>query len=402
MRNKNIYTVFFIVIYLLLGHPHAYAQMDSARKQMGSVQKRFRVAVFTPLYLDSAFDATGGYKYGKQFPRFINPGLEFYEGIQLAIDSMQAEKLPLDVYVYDTRSVTTTLEQQANAPETDSAGLYIGYVTPAEERVIAAAAHRKNIPFINANLPNDAGINNNSSLVILNSTLKTHCEGIYHFLQRYYPNTPITVLRKKGAMEDRLKTYFIDYEKDTYGVKLRMKYINTDGPGAGNVLQYLDSSRLNIILAGSLDETFGKNIAQQLAAAGKTYKSLLVGMPTWDAITDFGKKEYRGQDMIYSTPFYSDRTDYVSDSITNYFNNTMFSRPSDMVFRGYECMYRFGKLLVEKDSNLVSSIGEKKYRVFTDFDIQPVLNRQTMSIDYFENKKLYFIKKTDGVVKQVY
>ena len=154
-------------------------------------------------------------------------------------------------------------------------------------------------------------------------------------------------------------------------------------------------------MVGSLDENFGKTIAQQLATLNTTYPSLLIGMPTWDTITDFSKREYKGLDIIYSTPFYNPKTDKASTGINNYFKNTLYARPSDMVFRGYECMYRFGKLLAEKGNNLNSGVGEKKYKVFTDWDIQPVLNKQTLTLEYFENKKLYFVKKTDGVVIQV-
>ena len=65
----------------------------SAQAQIDSSHKIHKVLVFTPLYLDSAFDKiTGEYKYGKQFPHFINPGLEFYEGVQLALDSLAEEK----------------------------------------------------------------------------------------------------------------------------------------------------------------------------------------------------------------------------------------------------------------------------------------------------------------------
>ncbi|HYC29730.1 MAG TPA: amino acid ABC transporter substrate-binding protein, partial [Chitinophagaceae bacterium] len=71
-----------------------------------SAAKRYQVAVFTPLYLDSAFDATGNYRYDKYFPKFINPGLEFYEGVQMALDSLQKEGAKLDVFVYDLRSGT--------------------------------------------------------------------------------------------------------------------------------------------------------------------------------------------------------------------------------------------------------------------------------------------------------
>lgn len=394
MTQKVLFTALLAILFL---------PCKPLRAQTDSVPKKHKVLVFTPLYLDSAFDkATGEYRYGKQFPHFINPGLEFYEGVQLALDTLEAEKVPLQVSIFDTRCAGKTLEQQLESPEAADAGLIIGYVTPAEERILAASAMRKAIPFINVNLPNDAGISGNASLVILNSTLKTHCEGIYHFLQRYYPVSPVTVFRKNGAMEDKLKTYLTDIEKATNGVKLKIKYINLDDSKPFDLRQYLDSDRLNISLVGSLDDNFGKKIAWQLSSYSETYSSLVIGMPTWDAITDFNKKDYKGIDIVYSTPFYTAKTDSLSNTISDNFNSTMFARPSDMVFRGYECMYRFGKLLVEKDSNLVSSIGEKKFKVFTDFDIQPVLNRQTMTLEYFENKKLYFIKKADGVVKQVY
>ncbi|MEO5591393.1 MAG: amino acid ABC transporter substrate-binding protein [Chitinophagaceae bacterium] len=392
--KKTLLPVFIIALALFCSNS-SFAQTDTAHK-------RYSVAVFTPLYLDSAFDASGEYRYDKNFPKFISPGLEFYEGVKLAADSLKIENAALDIEIFDTRSASQTLQQQLNSPSMQNAGLIIGHVTPAEAKVIAEAALRKNIPFINANLPNDAGIGSNPSLVILNATLQTHCEGIYRFLQRNYATSPVVIFRKKGGMEDRLQTYFSEAEKNTAGVKLKLRYVLLDETKPVSIRQYLDSTKLIISIAGSLDETFGKNIAQQLSANIATYPSLLIGMPTWDAITDFNKKEYKGLSIIYTTPFYNAKTDKTSLSITNYFKNILYSRPSDMVFRGYECMYRFGKLLIDKGSNLNTSIGEKKYKVFTDWDIQPILDKQTLSLDHFENKKLYFVKKADGIVKQVF
>jgi len=283
----------------------------------------------------------------------------------------------------------------------EHAGLIIGHVTPAEAKILAEAAFRKSIPFINANLPNDAGIANNPSLVILNTTLQTHCEGIYRYLQRNYATSPVIIFRKKGAMEDRLQNYFSEAEKNTSGVKLKLKYVLLDETKPFSVKQYMDSTKLMISIVGSLDESFGKTIARQLAEKVENYPSLLIGMPTWDAISDFNKKEYSSLNIVYTTPFYNPKTDKASISITNYFKTILYARPSDMVFRGYECMYRFGKLLSDRGSNLNTSIGEKKYKVFTDWDIQPVLDKQTLAIDHFENKKLYFVKKVDGIIKSV-
>ncbi|HKC36927.1 MAG TPA: hypothetical protein VKB95_12725, partial [Chitinophagaceae bacterium] len=132
------------------------------------------------------------------------------------------------------------------------------------------------------------------------------------------------------------------------------------------------------------------------------YQSMVMGMPTWDNIKDFNKPEYKGIEIIYSTPFYNAKVDKVSLGITNYFNRVMFARPSDMVFRGYEVTWKYARLLMQYGKDIASNLTYKQPKVFTDFDIQPVLNKQTMTLDYFENKKLYFLKWQDGIIKGVY
>ena len=66
-----------------------HAQDTTAVEPAADSNARHSVAIFLPLYLDSAFDATGNYRYDKNFSQFINPGLEFYEGAGLALDSLR-------------------------------------------------------------------------------------------------------------------------------------------------------------------------------------------------------------------------------------------------------------------------------------------------------------------------
>ena len=57
-------------------------------------------------------------------------------------------------------------------------------------------------------------------------------------------------------------------------------------------------------------------------------------------------------------------------------------------------------------ADLDGSIGERKFKVFNDFDIQPVFTNaqpgQALILQYLENKKLYFLKKVNGNVVAVY
>ncbi|HTS43854.1 MAG TPA: ABC transporter substrate-binding protein [Puia sp.] len=398
-QSQYLFSLFFFLFPGLTGR----AQPDSLLHHADSIQ-RHRIAVFVPLYLDSAFDDSSNYRYDKNFPKFINPGLEFYEGAQLAIDSLETKRLSLEVHIYDTRSSTHSIAQVLQSPDFRQTELIIGHVNATELHQLADAAASNNIPFINVNFPNDGGITNNPDFVILNSTLKTHCESIYKFIQRNYPTSNLLFLKTNGVLEDRLKNYFVDIGKNTASVPLKLNYISLSQPvDAGQLTPYLDSTRKNICIVGSLDENFAKNICAQFALLNKTYPLKIFGMPTWDAISDFSQPAYADQEIYYTTPFYMNPNDSLVASIQQFFKTRFYSRPSDMVFRGYETMFRFAQLLQEYGHNLSGSIGEKKFKVFNDFDIEPVfLNKQNLTLDYFENKKLYFIKKVNGNVVAVY
>lgn len=389
---------FFVVFVLALLQVTVSFSQDS-------LAKRYQVAVFTPLYLDSAFDNAGNYRYDKYFPKFFNPGLEFYEGVQLALDSLEKEGAQLDVFVYDLRSGKQSLKQVLESEEFKETDLILAHINNNELWPLAEAAAKQKVPFINVNFPSDGGITNNPYFVMLNSSLKTHAEGIYKYLQRQHSLSNIVVFRKKGVQEDRLQAALDNYSKVTASVPLKIKYVMLgDTPDSLQIRQQLNDNRMTACVIGSLDLNFGLAISQELASLGTEFPVTVIGMPNWDVINEFNKPQFKNLEIVYGTPFYIANTNATANAIQNYFKTKMYSRPSDMVYRGYETMYRFGKLLLLHGANLNSSIGEKKFTVFNDFDIQPVFtNKQTTpTLDYFENKKLYFVKKVNGVVAGIY
>ena len=388
---------FFLPFLLLLTFLQSGAQEDSV------ITEKYRIAIFAPLYLDSAFDATNEYRYTKNtFPKFINPGLEFYEGAQLALDSLAKEGAELEVFIYDTRSATETIFDQLEKPEMQEVDLIIAHCSGNEVRMFADFGQRKKIPVINTTMPHDGGARANPYLVVLNPTLKTQIEGIYKYVQRYYSINPIIVFRRKGSTEDMIKNLFEEYTKQTMAVPLRIRYVDLpQGFTTGLLKTYLDTVRRTVCIAGSLDPAFGKQLITHLASVNATHPSIVIGMPTWDGSIDFTRPELKGLEIVYSHPFYNSRTDKVSEKIVTLFNERLYARPSDMVFRGFQSTYKFANLLLEYGNDLSSNLGNKNGNVFFEFDIQPVLNRQTMELEYFENKKLYFLHWTDGEVKQV-
>src|SRR5688572_2629961 len=384
---------FLLVIAGCLLQIGAFAQTQISLRQ--------KIAVFAPLYLDSAF-AGSSYRYDKTFPKFLNPGLEFYQGVQWALDSLQKKGAPLEVFIYDSRSSRNPISQQLNSPQLRDVEMIIAHANSNDVRILATEAQRRKIPFISATFPNDAGVTANPYLVILNSTLRTHCEAIYQYLQKYHSQDKIILFRKNGSQESQIRDYFNDAAKTSLSTPLKIEFADIGNNFSVTVLEgHLDSTRKNVCIAGSLDENFGTNLLEQLSSLNSIYPITVVGMPTWVAF-NFTRPEYKNTEIIYSTPFNYNRSGSLSGRLNSMFEETVNSRPTDMFFRGYETMLRFGLLLLDAKKDVASNLTRKGNFIFTQFDIQPVfIDKATMALDYFENKKLYFIKYNNGIKSSV-
>ncbi len=359
--------------------------------------QRLKMAIFAPLYLDSAFTWSGDYRFNKAFPKFLNPGVEFYQGVQLALDSLEARGAPLEVFIYDIKSRITPFEQQMRSSEMANVDMVVAYSNPFETRQLAAIAQAKKVPLISATLPNDAGVSNNPYFVVLNTTLQGHIEGIYRMLQQQYSKDRIILFRKSGQQEDAIRTHFTEYGRTTVSAPLNIKVVDIGETfTAAQLTPHMDSTKRNIVLAGSMDERFGMDLAKSLATVAKSYPTTLIGMPTWENF-NFSSADLRSLDIIYSTPFYYARQTPLESRMAAGFEKEIGSRPTDNFFRGFETTMRFALLLLETKKDLASSLTQKGNYIFTRFDIQPVFkDKKNMTLEYFENKNLYFVRVNGG------
>ncbi len=360
----------------------------------------FKIAVFAPIYLDSAFDGNS-YKSGiNNLPRSVLPGLDFYNGVMMAIDSLQQEAAPIEVFVYDTKSTSINSIIQKN--ELNDVSLIIAsFTNQTEIKPLADLALLKKIPLISSTFPNNGGISNNPYFVIINSTLRTHCEELYKHIQKYYATGNIVMFRKKGAVEDMIQSVFNESAKTTASIPLKIKTVElSDTFNTRTVLLALDSTKKNIVICGSINEAFGLRLVRALSAS-PDYITVAIGMPTWDAVKDLDKPDCKGVEIVYSSPYNFPRTDKLVNLFINNYKTKYAGRPSDMAFKGFESMFHFTKILMAHNQNSINFLSEKNNKLFNDFDIRAVKSRSTNNTDYLENRKLYFIKKADGSIKSV-
>lgn len=370
-----------------------------------SAPKKVKVAVLLPLYLDSAFNGAN-YKLGNNnLPKYMLPGLEFYNGILMAVDSLQKERQPVEVMVHDTKSAQKSISMLLVEPEIADASFIIGSFTTKDElKKVADFANNRRIPLLSATYPNDGGITSNAYMAMINPTLSTHIESVYKYVQRNYAlDNVILFKRKSDAMDKYIMESMMEVSKKYNNGSLRINYVEVnDAFNPQDVLAKLDSTRKNIIIGATLNETFAGNIVRTLSGVKATYESAVIGMPTWDVMPELNRADTRGIEVTYSSPYNFQRTDKFLARLAGAYKDKWNGKASDMMFKGYEAMYHFTKLYLKHDSAFIRNLSDKDHRITNDFDFQPARARKdNTSADYLENRKLYFITRMDGKVRSV-
>jgi len=367
--------------------------------------RTYKVGIFAPLYLDSIFSNNGTYKYGKEVPKFAQPGLDFVQGAEVALDSMLLWEENVDAYIYDCKSYTKTIPALIKQKRLDSLDLIIGSVKDAEYRQLADFALQKNIPFISATYPNDGGVTNNPFTVIMNSTLKAHCEAIYTYLLQNHGTDKILFYRQKGGQEDKVAGYFKSINEPDGKPLLNIQTILIDSSFSSDKLKpRLDSTRGNIIIGGSLDEGFATSITNACNDLQAQYPITLIGMPNWDGFKFLQKKgNYEEFPVYYTTPYYNNKWDNYSKVLANAYTKKFKSKPTDLAFKGFESVYLFTKLLAKYPNDFMSHLNDKTFKIFCDYNFRPVqLKKDAVTPDYFENKHLYFVKVLNGTTSKAW
>lgn len=363
----------------------------------GNNLKTYRVGIFSPLYLDSVFTGTN-YNYGKGFPKFAQQGLDFIQGAQIALDSIPLPNGNIRANIFDSKSTNEPISELIAMHRLDTLDLLIGSVKDADFNQLAAFAKQKNIPFISATLPNDGGTTANPFLIIVNSTLKAHCEAVYSYLLQNHGTDKILLVRKKGAQEDKIAEYFKTMNTPDGKPLLNIQTISMEDDFS-TLKSKMDSTKKNVIVGGSLNEDFANDLIQNAYPLRKNYSMEIIGMPNWDGFAEIKKPAYKDFPVLFTTPYTNLKTDAYSKKIQNCYLKKYKGIPSDMTYKGFETVFVFSRLLTRYPDDFMSHLNDYSYKVFSEYNFKPVyVNKKNNVPDYFENKHLYFMKIMNGKV----
>lgn len=350
----------------------------------------YRVDVLLPLHLNSLVH--NGKPAYKQIPDGSLIGVNFYEGLRIACDTLATQGIKMEVYVHDIYDAAGKVDYLLANKIMDSTDLIIGAVQSNDIPQIAAFAKKRSVNFISALSPADAGVKDNPYFILVQPALHTHIRAIVDCGKRKFSNERSYILYRDNENEKEGYSLLKKWLKDAEPTEVKCaSNITVD-----NFKHVFDSTKKNIVYVSFIETGYAEKVLQTLAKMPSKYKFEVLGMPSWKAmysITQTGN--YPDMNIYFTTPFYFDPTTAVGQYINQEYKKYASSKPAEMVYRAYETTHWAGHLLHRYGKYFNEHIKDVSAANFTKYDIEPEYSDENDFL-YMENKELNIYRYSNG------
>lgn len=393
LLNSSFATVMNKIILIAILFTFCGVKFTTAQIADSLHNKTFRIAVFSPLFIDSAF-SQGLIK--EKLPEALVPGLDFIRGVQIALDSLTVEGRQLEVHIYDSKAQDRSPEWLIKVGRLDHMDLIIGAVKDDIYRQLAMFSERKRIPFISVTYPNAGGITHNPYLVIVNPTLESHIESIYSLLVQKHSMDNIYLVRRKNDTRITKMLHALNLQQNTPLLDFHLIELN-NSISAEDLTMLVDTSKPVVIVGAGLSQSFAVNLATACFSVAQSNELYLIGMPNWDGFRDlYDEKKFKNFAIRYTTP----HMDIKENPFTPYLKNAYFDKyranPSEMVYKGFESTWYFSKILLNYGRDVISHLNTPMFAPFHNFLFRSEGIPNSSDTAFIENKHLFVVQLFNG------
>jgi len=369
--------------------PKPNKKPEPFRYPPSDMKARYRVDVLAPLYLDELVKNNKPV-YKKELPVKAEAGIGFYEGLRLASDSLTRAGYRMDVYVHDITGPGQDPEMLIKQGLLDESDLLIGLVMSEQIPALANFAKSKQINFVSALSPSDGGVSNNPWFTLLQPSLRSHCEFIREQLAARKDKKRALLYHRKSNPTDDFAWQVLAADSLFSRVHVAADKL----PQTGQLFLLLDSTRPNTIVMPVIDPYYAQTLVTQLTTNFPGYAFEIYGLPSWKGSELLRLQDSTGNLVFHITePFYYDPT--TSQQLMGQYKKLFSGKPTEMVFRGYETLFWYGRLLQLYGNRFNEHMAERGMGIYTPFTIR-LQYTPDHAPRYNENQHLYLMRYQNG------
>lgn len=295
--------------------------------------------------------------------------IQYYEGLLLAIDSMQNRGFKAEVYVYDTKADSNVTQRLINNPEFQELDLIFGPFFARNLKYIVPAAAKNNTKVVSP-FSSGTGLNSYSNLFIIESSDKSLWHQGFKYAHDSLPSSHIYLLHNGSTAEvaemNLIRDQFFVFSDDSS----KFHVYNYKDAGFKNLLANLKKDRANIIINLVNDEAYISSFVRQLNQISEGTHIVLMG--TEDHWSKFKTLEEEYLVNLHLTLLSNSFIDYRQPSVQNFiqlFQEKYKTDPQMIAFKGFDQGMYFLNIMYHYGANFTPCIKDFNFEgVQNDFN----------------------------------
>jgi hypothetical protein len=297
---------------------------------------QLRMVLRAPLYLDL--------QKGDSLSPKSTPGLAFYQGLKLALDSLANQGLDIKLDVADEE-----LEGDSIAP-----------MKPWTEVEMILSKQGKVFFF--------TGKKNGAARIEFNAPMREHLAAMSSYLFQVPGKKNLLLLHRNKPQEKKILEVWKD-ELHVAGFDTIPELVRTDLTGFP-LEGKLKKGMINYILVPSADQSFVANALNRIQGLADAYTVVVVGLPNWMNFGSIDAELFQKVQLLYTSEKFVDyqRSDLMW--FRKLYQERYFTDPHDFAYRGFDAGIFWGTLLLKypNDFDLHLTDPDKK-RLVNDFEL---------------------------------
>ena len=282
--------------------------------------------------------------------------LEFYEGVLLAIDSLQQKGMNIELFVFDAsnKNMINGLLQLDVFRELD---LIIGPVYPELQESVASFAAKNRIPMVSPLASSGNYEENNSYYFKVNPTKEFQIEQTAQYIADKFRDKNFVMLNM-NANSNSAEAKLAELGKEKLMAARQLKKTNKDlfheynfqTQGLNSAKPLLDETGENIFMIPSDNEAQVSVAVTNLNSLAENYNIVLIGTSNLSKLKSIQTENYHHIRLRYLSPTFVDYTKPLVRRFVSRYRETFSGEPSQFSYQGFDvsyyflsALYRYGK-----------------------------------------------------------
>lgn len=265
---------------------------------------------------------------------------DYYQGILLALDSLQKEGIRLDLHVLDTRKDSVYTRNLLQKSEVALADLIIGPLDAPSFALVSDFAKDKNIPLVAPftvaeNMPIEGGLN-----FFCNPSLGAYGQSFATYVREENPNARIWYIGDGTKTDQALLN---GLEAGFNGSSQKVQKI-TLAEASGKITP--SDSVKQYVLIGTDAEAFANNVLKTLNKLPEGTNLNVVGLDTWMSFKNPEFNHWNRLGLIILSNYFADNNSAAFANFYQSYRNRFQLIPTELSLRGFDQMMFFGHALM--------------------------------------------------------